>query len=98
MELMPGLNVTVDRIQANDGHVSVVHLIGGEVLRCDLVIVGIGIVPAIEPLREAGATCSNGVGVDSLCRTTLPHVFAIGDCAAHANNFAGGARIRLESV
>ena len=32
------------------------------------------------------------------CRTTLPDIFAIGDCAAHANAFADGATIRLESV
>src|SRR3546814_14379067 len=40
----------------------------------------------------------NGVDVDGLCRTSLPHIFAIGDCAAHVNAFGGGATIRLESV
>jgi 3-phenylpropionate/trans-cinnamate dioxygenase ferredoxin reductase subunit len=28
----------------------------------------------------------------------LSHIYAIGDCAAHANSFADGATIRLESV
>jgi 3-phenylpropionate/trans-cinnamate dioxygenase ferredoxin reductase subunit len=28
------------------------------------------------------------VDVDEFCRTSLPHVYAIGDCAAHANDFA----------
>jgi 3-phenylpropionate/trans-cinnamate dioxygenase ferredoxin reductase subunit len=36
--------------------------------------------------------------VDTHCRTSLPDIFAIGDCAAHANDFAAGATIRLESV
>jgi 3-phenylpropionate/trans-cinnamate dioxygenase ferredoxin reductase subunit len=36
--------------------------------------------------------------VDEYCRTSLPHVWAIGDCAAHANRFAEGAIMRLESV
>ena len=31
-------------------------------------------------------------------RTSLPDVYAIGDCALHANAFADGAEIRLESV
>jgi 3-phenylpropionate/trans-cinnamate dioxygenase ferredoxin reductase subunit len=31
-------------------------------------------------------------------RPPYADVYAIGDCAAHANRFAGGARIRLESV
>ncbi|KTT70286.1 NAD(P)/FAD-dependent oxidoreductase [Sphingomonas endophytica] len=75
-----------------------VRLASGEVLRADMVIVGIGIVPAIAPLADAGAATGNGVAVDACCRTTLPHVYAIGDCAAHANRFADGATIRLESV
>jgi 3-phenylpropionate/trans-cinnamate dioxygenase ferredoxin reductase subunit len=28
----------------------------------------------------------------------LPDIYAIGDCAAHANDFAGGAVMRVESV
>jgi 3-phenylpropionate/trans-cinnamate dioxygenase ferredoxin reductase subunit len=63
-----------------------------------MVIVGIGIIPAVEPLLTAGAAGGNGVDVDALCQTSLPDVFAIGDCAMHANDFAEGARIRLESV
>jgi 3-phenylpropionate/trans-cinnamate dioxygenase ferredoxin reductase component len=75
-----------------------VVLDNGEELACDMVVVGIGIVPAVGPLIAAGAVASNGVDVDFCCRTTLDDVFAIGDCAAHANNFADGAVIRLESV
>jgi 3-phenylpropionate/trans-cinnamate dioxygenase ferredoxin reductase component len=62
------------------------------------VIVGIGIAPEVAPLLAAGATGGNGVRVDAQCRTTLPHVHAVGDCALHANGFAQGAAIRLESV
>lgn len=69
-----------------------------ELIDCDMVIVGIGIVPAIRPLAEAGAQCANGIHVDEFCQTSLPGIFAIGDCAQHANKFAGGAAIRLESV
>jgi 3-phenylpropionate/trans-cinnamate dioxygenase ferredoxin reductase subunit len=36
--------------------------------------------------------------VDEYCRTSLPDIYAIGDCAAHVNGFAANARIRLESV
>ena len=64
----------------------------------DEVVVGIGIVPAVGPLIAAGAAGANGVDVDEFCRTSLPNVFAIGDCAAHANPYAGGAVVRLESV
>jgi len=73
-------------------------LADGSHVPAEMVIVGIGIVPEVAPLLAAGAKGSNGIDVDDPCRTTLPHVFAIGDCAAHDNGFAGGAHIRLESV
>ena len=81
-----------------EGRVAGVRLADGTELPGDVVIVGIGIIPCVEPLLSAGAEGGNGVLVDGQCRTSLPHVFAIGDCAAHANGFAEGAVIRLESV
>jgi 3-phenylpropionate/trans-cinnamate dioxygenase ferredoxin reductase subunit len=92
------LGVTVDCIESSDGRASGVRLADGSVLPAEMVIVGIGIAPAVEPLVSAGAEASNGVHVDPFCRTSLPDIFAVGDCAAHLNRFAGGARIRLESV
>ncbi|WP_010126443.1 NAD(P)/FAD-dependent oxidoreductase [Sphingomonas sp. KC8] len=92
------LGVSVDCILENDGRATGVRLADGTVLPAQMVIVGIGIIPAVEPLLAAGASGGNGVDVDGLCRTSLPDIFAIGDCAAHENAFADGARIRLESV
>lgn len=90
--------VPVKCIEERDGQASVVRLVDDTVLPCDTVIVGIGIVPAVGPLLKAGAVGGNGVDVDAYCRTNLYHIYAIGDCAAHVNAYAGGARIRLESV
>ncbi|MES2420582.1 MAG: FAD-dependent oxidoreductase [Pseudomonadota bacterium] len=91
------LDARVDCI-LGDGRVAGVRMADGEILPADMVIVGIGIVPAVEPLLAAGATGSNGVAVDPYCRTSLPDIYAIGDCALHANAFADHAMIRLESV
>ena len=92
------LGCTVERIEEADGRATGVRLATGEVLRAQMVIVGIGIIPAVEPLIAAGASGSNGVAVDDQCRTSLPDVYAVGDCAAHSSAFADGATIRLESV
>ena len=73
-------------------------LADGEIIPADLVVVGIGIVPSVGPLMMAGAAGANGVDVDEYCRTTLDDIYAIGDCAAHANPYADGAVIRVESV
>ncbi len=91
------LRTTVDCIEG-EGAVSGVRLADGTVLPAQIVIVGVGIVPAVAPLTAAGAAGGNGVLVDAQCRTSVSHVYAIGDCAAHASVWADGATIRLESV
>jgi len=88
----------VEEIEGDGDRVTSVRLSSGDSVPCDMVIVGIGIVPAIGPLIAAGAAGANGVDVDEFCRTSLPDVYAIGDCAAHGNVWANGAVVRLESV
>jgi len=91
-------STAVECIEGDQTRVAGVRLTTGELVAAQLVIVGVGIIPNVEPLAAAGAICSNGVHVDEYCRTNLPDVYAIGDCASHHNHFAGGERIRLESV
>jgi 3-phenylpropionate/trans-cinnamate dioxygenase ferredoxin reductase subunit len=98
VDLRLGAQVEAFELDAEGTRLAGVRLTGGEMVAADLAIVGIGIIPEVEPLLAAGAEGGNGVHVDAQCRTTLPDIFAIGDCAAHENRFAGGARIRLESV
>ena len=92
------LGATVVALEGRNGRVSGVRLADGETIGADLVIVGIGIAPEVGPLLAAGAEAGNGVRVDASCRTSLADVYAVGDCALHANAFAGDAEIRLESV
>ena len=92
------LQAGVERLMQQDGRVAGVHLADGTQLACDMAIVGIGIEPCVAPLLVAGAAGGNGVDVDEYCRTALPDIYAVGDCAAHENPFAGNLRIRLESV
>jgi 3-phenylpropionate/trans-cinnamate dioxygenase ferredoxin reductase component len=92
------LGIGVEKLIGRGGRVAGVRLADGEEIAADMVVVGIGIVPAVQPLIAAGAQGGNGVDVDPLCRTSLPHIYAIGDCAAHENRFASGQCIRLESV
>jgi 3-phenylpropionate/trans-cinnamate dioxygenase ferredoxin reductase subunit len=90
--------VGVDTIEGEQGEATGVRLAGGALVPADMVVVGIGIDAAVAPLLQAGASGGDGVLVDACCRTDLADVYAIGDCAAHENAYAGGARIRLESV
>ena len=90
--------VSVDSLTGDAGRVTGARLADGTIVAAEMAIVGIGIVPAVAPLIDAGAAGANGVDVDSHCRTSLAAIYAVGDCAAHVNSFADGARIRLESV
>lgn len=92
------MGASVAALTEKSGWMSGVQLSDGEVVPAQMIIVGIGIIPATGPLLDAGAAGENGVDVDGHCRTSLPDIFAIGDCAAHANGFAGGAVMRVESV
>ena len=91
-------DVKVEKLIGEENRVVGVQLADGEVVPAQMVIVGIGIIPAVGALKKAGAAGGNGVDVDEYCRTSLEDIFAIGDCAAHANSFAGGAVVRVESV
>jgi 3-phenylpropionate/trans-cinnamate dioxygenase ferredoxin reductase component len=91
-------NVGVTELEGADGKLTGVRLADASLVDAQMAIVGIGIIPSVEPLIAAGATGENGVEIDQFCRTSLPDIYAIGDCAAHANDFADGATIRLESV
>lgn len=96
-----GVDVRLERMVEKlegESRVEKVVLKGGEAIECDLVVVGIGIVPSTGPLIAAGASGANGVDVDRYCRTSLEGIYAIGDCAAHASEWAHGAVVRLESV
>jgi len=92
------LGASVASIVGDGGRVAAVRLQDSETIEAEMAIVGIGVEAAVAPLLAAGAAGANGVEVDSCCRTSLPDIYAVGDCASHENRFAGGLRIRLESV
>lgn len=92
------LDAKVDRIIGKNERVTGVRLADGEEIPAQMVIVGIGISPVVAPLITAGAAGSNGVRVDAQCRTSLPDILALGDCAEHRNSHGDDDWIRIESV
>lgn len=74
----------IDKLEAgSDGRVSNVILGNGSTIEADTVIVGIGAKPVVKPFESVGLnTTVGGIQVDSLFRTSVPGVFAIGDVAA----------------
>lgn len=74
-EIRPGQQVA----SIEDGGVA---LRTGEWIAADVVVTAIGVRPAIAWLDGSGITTDNGVAVDGRLRTSVPGVFAAGDCAS----------------
>jgi 3-phenylpropionate/trans-cinnamate dioxygenase ferredoxin reductase subunit len=88
----------IESVEPVGACVGAIRVEGGAVIPADLVIAAIGISPVVEPLLVAGAQGGNGVLVNEFGQTSLPNIYAIGDCALHANDYADGSTVRLESV
>jgi 3-phenylpropionate/trans-cinnamate dioxygenase ferredoxin reductase subunit len=88
---------TVRALHGADGLVTSVLTEQGGEYPADLVIVGVGVVPADELARASGLDCENGVVTDGHCRTSHEAIWAAGDCASHLNR-QYGRHLRLESV
>lgn len=67
---------------------------GGE-LTAEVVVAGLGIVPAVELAERAGLQVENGIVVDRFCRASQPDVYAAGD-VANFENPALRSRLRVE--
>ena len=72
---------TVSRIEGEAG-AKVVHLSDGARLSAGFLVVGVGIVPAVDYLAGTGLVENGAVPVDSGMRTRAPDIYAAGDIAA----------------
>ncbi len=77
--------------------VTEVETTDGRRFGCDIVVLGLGIVPNIELAARAGLECSNGIVVDEFAQTADPHIVAAGDCTNQPLALLE-RRVRLESV
>jgi 3-phenylpropionate/trans-cinnamate dioxygenase ferredoxin reductase subunit len=78
-----------------DGRVAAAVLGDGTRMDVDFVIVGVGIVPETKLAESAGLTIDNGIATDAQGKTSIPNIWAAGDCTSFPHK---GGRIRLESV
>jgi NADPH-dependent 2,4-dienoyl-CoA reductase/sulfur reductase-like enzyme/nitrite reductase/ring-hydroxylating ferredoxin subunit len=67
----------------------------GERLAADLVVIGIGVRPALGLAEKAGLAIDRGIAVDEYLETSVPGIFAAGDLARWPDPHTGD-KIRVE--
>lgn len=91
-------NATISNVQQQADGRHLVTVSSGADFVADSIIAGVGIDPNVKVLQDAGANCENGIVIDGCCRTSLPFVYAIGDCTVQTNPYTHGTHMRIESV
>jgi 3-phenylpropionate/trans-cinnamate dioxygenase ferredoxin reductase component len=86
---------SLTEMRGSGGKVAAVSTSAGALLDADLVVVGIGAVPATRLAADAGLDVANGVIADAGLRTSAHEVFAAGD-VANAFHPLYGKHVRVE--
>ncbi|MFF2889576.1 nitrite reductase large subunit NirB [Paenibacillus sp. NPDC057967] len=66
-----------------DSRVTGLKFEGGTELAADLVVMAAGIVPNTELARASGIEVARGIKVDDYMQTSIPDVYAVGECCEH---------------
>jgi 3-phenylpropionate/trans-cinnamate dioxygenase ferredoxin reductase subunit len=98
VEIRTGVTVSGFSVGGEEGAVGKVECAGGQSFAADFVLIGIGLVPNSELAEQAGLDVDDGIAVDAASRSSDPDIYAIGDCATHAQHGFLRRKIRLESV
>ena len=85
----------VERLEGEDGKVTMVVTSSGERLPADTVVIGVGIRPNTRLAEDGGLEVDNGVVVDESLRASAEGVYAAGDVANWYNPTLG-TRLRVE--
>jgi NADPH-dependent 2,4-dienoyl-CoA reductase/sulfur reductase-like enzyme len=87
--------VDVAGVDSDGAGVRRLRLSDGAILDTDLLVVGVGVRPAVAWLQGSGVHLDDGVVTDARCRTAVPGVFAVGD-VARCHNPLFDAHLRVE--
>lgn len=59
----------------------------------DILVTAVGVRANTALVKEAGGDCGRGISIDKCCKTTLPDVFAAGDCAEGTDLVSGEKKV-----
>ncbi len=65
----------------------------GEKVDFDVLVLAVGVRPNTALIKEAGGDVNRGIRVDAACRTSLPEIYAAGDCTEYRDISADADKI-----
>lgn len=80
-----------DGVESFDGNTAVLK--SGKIVPFDVLAICVGVRPNTELISGAGGEVARGVCVSSACETTLPDIYAAGDCTESFDVSCGKNRI-----
>jgi len=83
------------QVRETGSEICVVRTRGGVEIPCSLIVIATERVPSVEFLEGSGVRVGKGVLVDDFLRTSVPNVYAAGDCAEFADKPKGVGRINF---
>lgn len=86
IEVLTGTNT---QAILGSSRVEAVKLDGGRDIRCDMVVMAVGIRPNARLAKEAGLVVERGVRVDDEMLTNDPDIYAVGECVEHRGQCYG---------
>lgn len=81
-----GMNFLLNKHSASitgRGRVKALQFTDGSEVKADLVVMAVGIRPNIELAKSTGIEVNRGIVVDDFMQTSVPNVYAVGECAEH---------------
>ncbi|MGE4485556.1 MAG: NAD(P)/FAD-dependent oxidoreductase [Oscillospiraceae bacterium] len=82
------LGASVSSFEGNTAHMS-----SGETLEFDILVTAVGVRPNVSLIKDAGGEIGRGITTDTSMKTSLPDIYAAGDCAESFDISVGMNRI-----
>jgi NAD(P)H-nitrite reductase large subunit len=91
------LSDSVSQLAGQKGKLTEVHLKSGKTIPADLFVIAVGVRPNVGWLKDSGVTIDRGIVIDNHARTSIPDVYAGGDCA-QGQELISGSRMVLATI
>lgn len=80
-----------DSVASFDGNTA--KMSSGKTVDFDVLILAVGVRPNVSLIKDIGGTINKGIVIDDSMRTSVPNIYAAGDCAEGYDSSTGGKRV-----